>query len=611
MESLERVVIRFSGDSGDGMQLTGTQFTNTSALMGNDIATFPDFPAEIRAPKGTVAGVSGFQVQIGSVEISTPGDTPDVLVAMNPAALKANMDSLEKGKVIIIDKNAFTEGNVKKAGYDVNPLEDGTLDGFQLIEAPITDQTLKALEESELDTKSKTRCKNFYALGMTYHMYSRDLESTEKWVGQKFAKKPELIDANIKALKAGYNFADTLQINVSTYSVSKAEIAPGTYRQIDGNTGTALGFVRAAEAAGLNLFLGSYPITPASDILHELSKYKDFGVRTFQAEDEIAGICSAIGASFGGALALTTTSGPGLALKGEAFGLAMILELPLVVVDVQRGGPSTGLPTKTEQSDLNMAMFGRNGESPVVVLACSRPNDCFEMAYMASKIALEHMTPVLLLSDGYIANGAEPWSIPNLDKDFPGIKPRIVNPEDFKDKEFLPYSRDEKTLARPWAIPGMPNLEHRLGGLEKQDGTGNVNYMPKNHEHMCLVRQEKIDRVADFIPEQEVEGEKTGDVLIISWGGTYGSNHMAVQRAQADGKKVSLAHIRYINPFPKNLGDLISGFKHILIPELNLGQLRPIINAKYECGAVGLNKVQGQPFTIREIGDKINQLLES
>lgn len=611
MEALERVVIRFSGDSGDGMQLTGTQFTNTSSLMGNDTATFPDFPAEIRAPKGTVAGVSGFQVQFGAVEISTPGDSPDVLVAMNPAALKANLASMEAGKVIIIDVDAFTDSNFKKAGYDSNPLEDGSLDGFQLVKAPITSQTLAALEESELDTKSKTRCKNFYALGMTYHVYNRELEPTEKWVSQKFGKKPELVDANIKALKAGYNFADTLQLNVSRYSVPKAKITPGRYRQINGNAGTALGFVYASEKSGLDLFLGSYPITPASDILHELSKYKDFGVRTFQAEDEIAGICSAIGAAFAGALAITTTSGPGLALKGEAFGLAMIYELPLVVVDVQRGGPSTGLPTKTEQSDLNMAMFGRNGESPVAILACSRPNDCFEMAYMASKIALEHMTPVLLLSDGYIANGAEPWMIPDLNKDFPNITHKIVKSEDIKDENYLPYDRDPKTLARTWAIPGTPGLEHRVGGLEKQDKTGNVNYMPDNHEHMVHLRQEKIDRIADFIPKQEVEGDESGDILVISWGGTYGSTHMAVRRAQEEGKKVSLAHLRYLNPFPKNLGDIISKFDKVLIPELNLGQLRNIINAKYECGAVGLNKVQGLPFTIREIGEKINQMLES
>lgn len=612
MEKIDHVVIRFSGDSGDGMQLTGNQFTNTSALMGNDTATFPDFPAEIRAPQGTVAGVSGFQVQFGSVDINTPGDSPDILVAMNPAAVLANLASMDKGKVIILDLDTFTDLNFKKAGWKGNPLENGALDDFQVLKVPITTLTMEALKDLELDNKSKARCKNFFALGMTYFFYTRDLQPTIDWINLKFAKNPVLAEANIIALKSGSNYCENTHAQISTYEVPPAKIPAGKYRQISGNEATALGFVQAAQCAGLDLFLGSYPITPASDILHELSKYKDFGVRTVQAEDEIAGICSAIGAAFGGALALTTTSGPGLALKGEAAGLAMMYEIPLVIVDVQRGGPSTGLPTKTEQSDLNIAMYGRNGESPLIVVAASRPSDCFHMAFEACRLSIEHMTPVILLTDGYIANGAEPWKIPDLAKDYPAIFPRFANPKDFEgDNKYLPYARDNEKMARTWAIPGTPNLEHRIGGLEKQIDTGNVSYMPDNHETMCNIRAEKIKKVANFIPEQEIEGEQSGDLLIISWGGTYGATHSAVAKAQAQGKKVSLAHIKYLNPFPRNLEKVLGNFKQVLVCELNKGQLRGIIRSEFGIDAKGYNKVQGLPFKISELVGVINKTLES
>ncbi len=604
MKELDSVVIRFSGDSGDGMQLTGTQFSNTSALMGNDIATFPDFPAEIRAPQGTVAGVSGFQVNIGASEINTPGDEPDVLVAMNPAALKANLHSLKKGGTIIANIDAFTDLNIKKAGYEGNPIGTHELDAYQVVEAHITNQTLEALDNLDLDSKSKARCKNFYALGMTYFMFGRDLDPTIKWVEEKFGKKPILVEANVTALKAGWNFAETIETVISTYKVPPAKIESGRYRQINGNQATAWGFIQAAQAANLELFLGSYPITPASDILHELSKHKNFGVKTVQAEDELAGICTSIGASFGGALALTTSSGPGIALKGEAMGLAMMYELPLVIVNIQRGGPSTGLPTKTEQSDLFQAMYGRNGECPMIVVAASRPNDCFHMAYEACRLTLEHMTPVVLLTDGYIANGAEPWKLPDLKKNYSTIKHKQVSGAKPEGEEFLAYSRDE-FLARPWAVPGTPGYEHRLGGLEKADGSGNVSYDPENHEKMCILRAEKVARVANNIPLQEVEGDEKGDLLVISWGGTYGATHMAVDKCRKEGLNVSLAHIKYLNPFPKNLGEIIGNFKKVLIPELNLGQLKAIINSTYECNAKGFNKVQGLPFKISELCDAI------
>ncbi len=609
METIQNVVIRFSGDSGDGMQLTGTQFSNTSALMGNDLATFPDFPAEIRAPQGTVAGVSGFQVNFGSSEVSTPGDEPDVLIAMNPAALKANVGSLKKGGTIIVNMDTFTDNNFKKAGYEKSPIGTHELESYQILEANITTQTVEALKDLNLDSKSKARCKNFYALGMTYFMFSRELAATEKWVQQKFGKKPVLVEANVRALKAGWNYAETIEASITKYEVKPAAIEPGKYRQINGNTATAWGFIQAAEKAGLNLFLGSYPITPASDILHELSKHKNFGVTTFQAEDEIAGICSSIGAAFGGALGITTTSGPGIALKGEAMGLAMIYEIPLVVVNIQRGGPSTGLPTKTEQSDLLQCMFGRNGESPMIIVAASKPSDCFEMAFEASRLALEHMTPVVLLTDGYIANGSEPWKIPDLSKQFTSIKPRLVDRLGVDPEGYQAYERDPETLARTWAVPGMPGYEHRIGGLEKAMGTGNVSYDPVNHEEMCHIRKEKVNRAANNIPPQELEGDASGDVLVISWGGTYGATHAAVKKCQKEGIKVSLMHLKYINPMPKNVGDIIKNFKKVLVPELNLGQMLTIINSTFHCKAIGYNKVQGLPFKISELAEAITNLV--
>lgn len=608
MKELESVVIRFSGDSGDGMQLTGTQFSNTSALMGNDISTFPDFPAEIRAPQGTVAGVSGFQVNIGASEINTPGDEPFVLVAMNPAALKANLHTVQQGGVVIINTDAFNERNYEKAGYTDDPLTNGDLDGYQLIKVAITTQTVETLKDFELDSKSKTRCKNFYALGMTFFMFSRELEPTIEWVSKKFAKKQILVDANVAALKAGYNFAETIETTISTFKIPAAKIEGGQYRSINGNQATAWGFIQASEVSGRPLFLGSYPITPASDILHELSIYKQFNVKTFQAEDEIAGVCTAIGAAFGGALALTTSSGPGIALKGEAMGLAMIYELPLVIVNVQRGGPSTGLPTKTEQSDLLQAMYGRNGESPLIVVAASRPNDCFEMAYEASRLALEHMTPVILLTDGYIANGAEPWKIPDLSKQFNKIDVPDAKSK-YSAEEYLPYKRDDR-LVRTWAIPGEAGYEHRLGGLEKQVDTGNVSYDPANHEEMCRIRAQKVANVADNIPLQELEGEDSGDLLVISWGGTYGATHMAVAEMQAQGKKVSLMHLKYINPMPKNVDDIITKFSRVVVCELNRGQMKDIINARYSINALGYNKVQGLPFRISELVTEFNRILE-
>jgi 2-oxoglutarate ferredoxin oxidoreductase subunit alpha len=610
VKEVESVVVRFSGDSGDGMQLTGTQFSNTSALMGNDIATFPDYPAEIRAPLGTIAGVSGFQVHFGSTHINTPGDEPDVLVAMNPAALKANIHALKKGGTVIANIDAFDEKNIEKAGYKGNPLDTHEFDAYQIIKANITNQTLEALKDSPIDAKSKGRCKNFYALGMTYFIFHRDLEPTKKFIAQQFAKKPELIDANVKALNAGYNYAETIEAQISTYKVPAAKIEPGKYRQINGNTATALGFIAAAQKAGLELFLGSYPITPASDILHELSKYKNYGVKTFQAEDEIAGICTAIGASYAGDLALTTSSGPGIALKGEAIGLAMMYELPLVIVDVQRGGPSTGLPTKTEQSDLNIALNGRNGECPIIVIAASKPSDCFEMAYQASKLTLEHMTPVMLLTDGYIANGSEPWKIPDVNS-FAPIKHRKVDGTKPLEEKFLAYKRDDEKFARYWATPGMPGYEHRVGGLEKAEHTGNVSYDPMNHEKMVNIRQEKINKVANFIPEQEVVGDKTGDLLVISWGGTFGATYSAVNEAQKQGKKVSLAHIKYINPMPKNLAQIIKGFKKVLVCELNNGQMRDVIAARFECHPASYHKVQGLPFKVSELVTEINRQLET
>lgn len=608
MQDLDSVVIRFSGDSGDGMQLAGTQFSSTSALMGNDISTFPDFPAEIRAPQGTVAGVSGFQVHFGATQINTPGDGPDVLIAMNPAALKANIDDLGLGKIIIVNSDAFTDLNLKKAGFDSNPLEDKSLEDYNLIEAKISSQVKEVLKDIDIDSKSKLRCKNFYALGMTYYMYTRNLEPTLDWIKSKFAGKEDLIEANSVALKAGYNFAMTIEAIGEAYRIKPKKIASGTYRQINGNTALAWGLMCAAEKSNLGLFLGSYPITPASDILHELSKHKSFGVKTFQAEDEIAAICSSVGASFGGALGVTTSSGPGIALKSEALNLAIMLELPLVVIDVQRGGPSTGLPTKTEQSDLNMCMYGRNGEAPCVLVAPATPSDCFKIAFEAARISVEHMTPVMCLSDGFIANGSEPWKIPDVAKDYPQINTQFVTSKD--EEDFQPYKRDAQTLVRKWATPGMKGFEHRVGGLEKAENTGHVSYDPQNHENMIHIRAQKVERVQDSIPQQEVEGNLSGDILVISWGGTYGATSSAVKEMQDKGHSISLMHIRYINPMPKNVAQIIKGFKQVIVAELNAGQMRNLINTKFSCEAKGYNKIQGKPFMIRELVQMLERELE-
>ncbi|MBD64322.1 MAG: hypothetical protein CME62_03895 [Halobacteriovoraceae bacterium] len=603
---MEQVVIRFSGDSGDGMQLTGTQFSNTSAQMGNDLATFPDFPAEIRAPQGTVAGISGFQIHFGANSIKTPGDEPDVLVAMNPAALKANIEDLKPGGTLILNIDAFNELGFKKAGY-VNEDPLGQLGSYQVVQAKITSQTMEALHELDLDAKAKRRCKNFYALGMTYFMFTRDLNPTIEWIKDKFSGDELLTQANITALKAGYNFADTIQvIGDKAVEVGKADIEPGIYRQISGNTALSWGFIYAAENAGVDLFLGSYPITPASDILHELSKHKQMGVKTFQAEDEIAACCAAIGASYAGSLAITTSAGPGIALKSEALNLALMLELPLVVIDVQRGGPSTGLPTKTEQSDLNMVMHGRNGDSPLIVLAARSPSDCFKMAFEAARLTLEHMTPVVLLTDGYIANGSTPWKLPDLDKDYPKIQPRFMDPLAAGEK-FLPYRRDAEKLARYWALPGTPELMHRLGGLEKEANTGNVSYDPENHEAMVQVREEKVNRVANYIPEQVIEGNLQSDLLVISWGGTYGS----VQTAVAEHGNCAHIHLQYLNPMPKNIEEILNKYPKRLVCELNRGQLQKLIQANFALKVNGYFKVQGKPFKVKELKDRFDFELEN
>ena len=602
---LDKVVIKFAGDSGDGMQLTGTQFTDTSALFGNDLATFPDFPAEIRAPQGTIAGVSGFQVHIGNSEITNPGDVADVLVAMNPAALKANKNWVKNGGTIIVNIDSFDTREIEKAGYKNNPLEDGSFEGYNIIQAPISSLTRDALADSGLDGKSIGRSKNMFALGIVYWLFSRPMEQTENFLRKKFAKKPELIDANIKVMHTGYNFAETIEALPTSYTVLKANIEKGTYRNIMGNQATAWGFIAAAEKSKKELFLGSYPITPASDILHELAKYKNLGVKTFQAEDEIAGICSAIGASFSGALAITTTSGPGFALKAEALGLAMITELPLVVVDVQRGGPSTGLPTKTEQSDLFQALYGRNGESPVIVVAASTPGNCFDWAYEASKLALEHNTPVVLLTDGYLGNGAEPWKI-KLVKDMPNITPLVA----IEGEEYHPYARSTSTLARQHAIPGTPGLEHRLGGLEKDFITGNVSYDPENHQKMSIIRQEKVERVAEFIPNQEVIGDEKGDLLVVGWGGTYGHLYSSVKQLRKEGKSISLAQFNYINPLPKNTADILKNFKKIVVCEINNGQFVNYLRMKHpDFKYQQFNRIQGLPFQTSELIEHFNNLL--
>jgi len=599
---LEKVVIRFAGDSGDGMQLTGSQFTFTSAMLGNDLATFPDFPAEIRAPQGTVEGVSGFQVQIGKVDIYTPGDRADVLVAMNPAALKSNLNWVRKGGNIILDIDYFQERNLKKAGYESNPMEDGSLDDYKIIEAPITSLTKTALEGIELDNKSVVRCKNMFALGMMYWLFDRKSDETVKFLEGKFRKKPVLIEANKKALDAGYNYARTIRAMASNYRVPPATIEKGVYRHISGNQATAWGLLAAAERAGKKLFYGSYPITPASDILHELTKYKNLGVITLQAEDEIAAVCSSIGASYAGQIGVTASAGPGIALKGEAIGLAVMAEIPLVIIDVQRGGPSTGLPTKTEQADLNLAMYGRNSDSPCIVIAPSTPGNCFNFIYESVRLSIQHMTPVMFLSDGYLANGSEPWSIPDVDE-LPGID---IPKFELNGTDFQPYLRDPERLSRYWVTPGMPGLEHRIGGLEKEDVTGNVSYDPENHQKMIDVRQEKVNRVANYIPDQQIIGDESGELLVVGWGGTYGSIFSAVKELRSDGHKIGMAHINYIHPLPKNLGDLMQQYQNILVCELNNGQMAGYLRTQYpQYSYHQLNKVQGLPFTIAELKEKI------
>ena len=605
-EELDTVTIRFAGDSGDGMQLTGTQFTNTSAVLGNDISTLPDFPAEIRAPAGSLPGVSGFQLNFSSHDIRTPGDQPNVLVAMNPAALKVNLPDLEEGGTVILNTDEFNKENLKKAAYAVNPLDDDTLKGYRVHKLPVSTLNINALKQAgvQLSRKEMDRCKNFFALGVLYWLYDRPMEPTFDWIKSKFGKLPEVAKANEVALRTGYNFADTTEVFTTHYTVKKAAIAPGRYRKITGNEATAIGFVAASQLAKIPLFYGSYPITPASDILHELARHKNFGVRTFQAEDEIAAVCAAIGASFAGQIGLTGTSGPGVALKQEAIGLAVMTELPLIIINVQRGGPSTGLPTKTEQADLFQAVWGRNGECPAIVVAPSTPADCFTMAIEATRLAYKFMTPVFYLSDGYLANGAEPWKVPEI-SELPEIKVNFAtDPENF-----MPYGRDPETLARPYAIPGVPGLEHRIGGIEKQHLTGNVNYDPENHHFMVKLRQEKVDRVANDIPNVEIFGEKTGKVLVLGWGSTYGSITSAVERMQREGKPVSSAHLRYVNPFPRNLGEVISGFETVIIPEMNLGQLCTMIRARYLVDAVAFSKVKGRPFQIREIVNKVEEYL--
>jgi len=608
-EVLEAVVIRFVGDSGDGMQLTGTQFSDTSAMFGNDIATFPNYPSEIRAPQGSLYGVSGFQVHIGSVEISTPGDNVDLLVAMNPAGLKTNLYAVKPGHTIIVDTDSFTKKNLEKALYETNPLEDDSLENYRVIQVSMTSLTKEALKGVEgLDNKSITRSKNMFALGMVYWMYDRSIEHTTAFFNKKFKSKPQLIEANTKVLNAGYYFAETLELIPNSYTISPAKMSAGTYRIIMGNTATAWGFLAAAEKSGLELFLGSYPITPATDILHELVKHKHFGVKAFQAEDEIAGIASAIGASFAGDLAITTTSGPGLALKGEAIGLAMMIELPLVIVNVQRGGPSTGLPTKTEQSDLLQAMYGRNGESPVIVIAASTPANCFNFAYEASRLALEHMTPVILLTDGYIANGSEPWKVKSI-AEMPEIKNNLVNEIT---ENWHPYTRNEETLARNWAIPGTPGFEHRVGGLEKNASTGDISYEPENHELMTNIRAEKVDRVKNNIPNLKTEFADEGDLLVIGWGGTYGSLHSAVKQVNDEGfTSIGFAHFNYINPMPKNTEEVLSKFKKIIVCELNNGQFAGILKINFsQFEFLQLNKIQGLPFANAELTDKFKELVK-
>ncbi|MEA2623091.1 MAG: 2-oxoglutarate/2-oxoacid ferredoxin oxidoreductase subunit alpha [Chloroflexota bacterium] len=604
VQELERVTIRFCGDSGDGMQLTGTQFTRTAAVFGNDVSTLPDYPAEIRAPAGSLPGVSGFQLSFSSSEIYTPGDQPDVLVAMNPAALKTNVMDLPAGGALIVNSDAFTQQNLTKAAYASNPLTDGSLKQYTLFEIPISTLNARALAGLDMTTKQVDLTKNFFALGVMFWLYERSMDPTLRWVDSRFGSKPVIAEANKRALKAGYAFGETTEIFHTHYRVKPAKLAPGTYRNITGNEATALGFVAAAQLAKRPIFYGSYPITPASDILHQLSGYKSFGVKTFQAEDEIAAIGSAIGASYGGAMGMTASSGPGIALKSEAMGLAAMVELPLVVVDVQRAGPSTGMPTKVEQADLLQVMFGRNSDSPIPIVAPATPSECFDYAIEAWRIALKYMTPVIYLSDAFLATGAEPWKVPDVD-DLPNIEV-----QNWTVKEtFHPYDRDPVTLARPWAVPGTPGLEHRIGGLEKADITGNVSYDPENHHRMQTLRAQKVAGIADDIPDLVVYGPPNGELLILGWGSTYGAIRTAVDRLQAEGRSVSHAHLRHLNPFPRNTGDVLRSFKRVLIPEINLGQLRLLIRARYLIDAVGLNRVRGKPFRIAEVEEAARLIL--
>ena len=609
-EVLNDVVIKFAGDSGDGMQLTGSQFTNNTALMGIDLATFPDFPAEIRAPQGTLAGVSGYQLRFSSDNVFTPGDECDVLVAMNAAALKANLTAIKKGGKIIANTDGFDAKNLRLANYPegVNPLENDSLTNYEVIKIDVTKLTREALADITMGMKEKDRAKNMFVLGFLYWMYNRDMENTISFLREKFGKKPEILESNIRVLQAGYNYGDTTETFTTTYKVEKAKMEPGMYRSVMGNQAVSFGLIAASQKSGLQLFLGSYPITPASDILHDLSKYKSFGVKTFQAEDEIAAITSAIGAAYGGSLAVTTSSGPGIALKGEAMGLAVMLEIPLLIINIQRGGPSTGLPTKTEQSDLMQAYYGRNGECPMPIVSASTPADCFDAVYEAARISVQHMTPVIFLSDGYIANGAEPWRYPQS-ADLPEIHVKFKQGLDEGEEKLQPYKRDDK-LVRPWAIPGTPGLEHRIGGLEKQDITGNISYDADNHQHMVKTRQAKVDKIADHIPVQQLDsGPEKGKVLILGWGSTYGAIKSACAELQAQGKSVAHAHLRYIRPFPRNLGEILSNYETVLIPEINNGQLIKIIRDVYFVDAKGYNKIKGVPITKGELIEELQQYL--
>src|SRR5271163_1992436 len=603
-ETIDKAVIRFCGDSGDGMQITGSQFTNTVALYGNDLATFPDYPAEIRAPAGTLPGVSGFQVHFSSSNVYTHGDSVDVLIAMNPAALKMNLADLKTNGILIVNSDDFGESDLRKAQITVNPLEDHSLDGYRLFPVELTKLTRAALKDLGLDAKSVDRCKNFFALGMCYWLYNRSMDTSFRWIEDKFKNKPVLVNANRLAMQAGYSYCEATEAFQISYEIPPAKLAPGVYRNISGNTALAMGLVAASQRAGIPLFLGSYPITPASDILHELSTYKDFGVITFQAEDEIAAITSAIGAAYAGCIGITSTSGPGMALKTEALGLAVAVELPLIVCDIQRGGPSTGLPTKTEQADLLQALYGRNSEAPIPILAPSSPGDCFWIALEASRIAIKYMVPVIILSDGYLANGAEPWPIPDV-SDLPEIPVHFEkNPEGFQ-----PYRRNPDTLARPWAIPGTPGLEHRIGGLEKQDVTGNVNYEPLNHERMVRLRAAKVAAIVQDVPDVVPAGDDSGDLLIVAWGSTHGPITAALKTMRAKGARIGHVHLRYLNPLPRNLGDVLKRYRQVLVPGVGVGQLVMLLRARYLVDARGYNKIQGKPFKVSELERKIEEML--